>query len=70
MVVAILTSMPLTLWVVDRNNLLPPRKNLKTNSLCGLPRARNPRATIYHRLHLNLPQHSLPLLNRIPSKLM
>ena len=69
MVVAKVTSMHLTLWAVDRNNLLP-RKNLKTNSLCGLPRARNPRATIYHRLHLNLPQHSLPLLNGIPSKLM
>lgn len=69
MVVAKVTSMPLTLWAVVRKLLLP-RKTLKILSLCGFPRARNPRATNHHRLILNSPQHSLPLLNRIPSTLM
>jgi hypothetical protein len=69
MVVAKVTSMHPTLWAVDRNSLLP-RKNLKTNSLCGFPRARNPRVTNHHRLLLNNPQHSLLLLNRIPSVTM
>jgi hypothetical protein len=67
MVVAKVTSMPLTLWAVDRNINLLPRKNLKTNSLCGFPRARNPRVNPYHRLILSNPQHTLLLLNRIPS---
>lgn len=64
MVVAKATNMPLTLWgVVVHTTLL--RKNLKINSLCGYPRARNLRATPNRLLNSH---HSLRLLlNRIPS---
>jgi hypothetical protein len=72
--VKIRTSMPLPMSVgrrpVARRTREPvvlTRKNLKTNSLCGFPKARNQRETANKLINSSRLRESPMLLNRIPS---